>query len=80
MCTSLNFVLDATTLRHAKATIDNGILSGSITRDGSFVMCVLPVIPARYLLTASNSPDVPDGIHILAISSHDYAFDQVRNC
>lgn len=31
---------DATTLRQAKASLDNGILSSGIMRDGSFVMCV----------------------------------------
>lgn len=48
MCAVLTVALDATTLGHAKATIDNGILSGSITRDGNFVMCVLLITDALF--------------------------------
>ena len=79
MCTVLNLALDATTLGNGKATIDNSILSGSIKRDGTFVMYVLPLLPTPCLLTARNRPGVPDGTHILSIISHDYAFDQVRS-
>ncbi|TFK30613.1 hypothetical protein FA15DRAFT_662618 [Coprinopsis marcescibilis] len=52
---------NATALGRAKAVLDDGKYSGSVTRSGQFTIY-----------------GVPEGTYILHISSHDYAFDQLR--
>lgn len=49
---------DAIQLGHAKVVLDNSVASGSVSRDGKFVMCV-PVVTlddANDLLTAPIQP------------------------
>ena len=72
-------LLDAKTLGQAKAILDDGFnYYGSITRDGSFVMCVMPTSLCHDIHERDHRPDVPEGTYILNIVARNHLFDQVR--
>lgn len=72
---------DATQLGHAKVVLDNSVASGSVTRDGTFVMCGFVIICTRRNDSLTNpkpSPDVAAGTYVVSVVSHDHVFEHVR--
>lgn len=70
---------DAKTLGQAKAILDDGFnYYGSITRDGSFVMCVVWDLrhPRDALTSSPHRPDIPEGTYIFNIVARNHLFDQ----
>lgn len=69
---------DYTALGPAKVILDAGKYSGRVTRNGSFSMYTH--VSTSFVATdfCYPRPNVDPGTYILSVTSHDYAFDQVR--